>query len=149
MTCIDFIKLDCRDWIAENKMDNMLDNASWLLEMLNKISAILIIILLLITLSGCASYRYNPQSLPPIMTLEELKQPYLKLGTLEYETDRFGAVESLTVQDMDWAHTQLREGAKKLAADAVIYPEVRVLQNSIFLIPSSTIKAKGTAIRFR
>lgn len=100
-------------------------------------------------LSGCAVTKHVPLSLPPIMTQDELQRPYVKLGALEYSRSRIGSVEGLTTQDYEWAYGELREGARRLGADAVILPEVRVEQSTYLLFPSGEIKAKGIAIQFR
>ena len=102
-----------------------------------------------VILSGCGTVRHQPRALPPIMTQEELQRPYVKLGVLEYSRERIGNVEGLTSQDYEWAYKELREGALRLEADAVILPEVRFEQSSFLLFPSGEIKAKGVAIRFR
>jgi|GEM_PF-757549 len=100
-------------------------------------------------LSGCAVTKHAPHSLPPIMTQDELQRPYVKLGALEYSRSRIGSVEGLTTQDYEWAYGELREGARRLGADAVILPEVRLEQSTYLIFPSGEIKAKGIAIQFR
>jgi len=100
-------------------------------------------------LSGCAVTKHVPQALPPIMSQDELQRPYVKLGALEYSRSRIGSVEGLTTQDYEWAYGELREGARRLGADAVILPEVRLEQSTYLIFPSGEIKAKGIAIQFR
>jgi uncharacterized protein YbjQ (UPF0145 family) len=83
------------------------------------------------------------------MAKEEIQVPYTKLGTLEFSRERLGTVPGLTTQDYEWAHAELREGARSLGADAVLVPEIRIEQSTFFLFPASEIKVKGTAVKFR
>jgi hypothetical protein len=110
---------------------------------------LLLVCCVLVLTAGCAARRHSPLALPPIMTQSELQRPYTKLGILEYSSQRFGNIDGLTLQDYEWAHGELREGALRLGADAVILPEVRYEHDTFLLFPSSEIKAKGVAIRFQ
>lgn len=110
---------------------------------------ILVALILAASLGGCMTIRSNPQPLPPVLTQEELRQPYVKIGVVECSKESLGGADGIAPADYDWAYGELRESARRLGADAVITPELRVEQNTFLLIPTSTIKAKGIAIRFR
>lgn len=100
-------------------------------------------------LTGCVTIRHNPQPLPPVLTQEELRQPYAKIGVVQCSKESFGSIDALAPADYDWAYGELREAARRIGADAVITPELRVEQDTFLFFPSSTIRAKGVAIRFR
>lgn len=99
---------------------------------------------------GCAPVRRaSIKPLPPVLTQDEIRKPYVKMGVVECSKDTFGSIEGLTPADYDWAYGELREAAGRIGADALITPELRIEQDTFLFFPSSTIKAKGTAIRFR
>ena len=109
----------------------------------------LIVLLTVLALAACATTPVPYQSLPPILTQEQLERPYAKVGMLQVSRDRFGSVEDLSPDDYDWAYRSLREEAQKIGADAVILPEVRVNVTSYLLFPSSEIIATAVAVKFR
>ena len=103
---------------------------------------------LFILVSGCASVG-GGRSLPPVLTQDEVVRPYQKVAVLEVTRERYGSSEDINPGDYEWAYQALREQAAKLNADAVILPEIKVEIRSYILFPSSDIKAKGVAIKFR
>ena len=98
---------------------------------------------------GCATTGHRAAELPPILTQDELLRPYQKMGVIEVERERYGSPEDLSPADYNWGYQALREEAAKMGADAVIFPEVKAEQESYLLFPSSEMKAKGIAIKFR
>lgn len=102
--------------------------------------------------AGCATLAPatapDPNRLPPILAQDEIIKPYTKLGTVEVSLERLGHIDDLKNQADEWALDALGAEAAKLGADAVILPEVRAEKGNYFLIPSTSIKAKGIAIRF-
>lgn len=90
----------------------------------------------------------DPNTLPPILSQDEIFRPYTKLGTVEVSRERLGHIDDLTNEADEWAFDALGAEAAKLGADAIILPEVRAEKGTYFLIPSTSIKAKGIAIRF-
>jgi hypothetical protein len=99
--------------------------------------------------SGCATTGQRAPELPPILTQDELLRPYQKLGVIELKRERYGAPDDLSPADINWGHQGLREEAAKMGADAVIFPEVTSERQTYIIFPSSEMKAKGTAIKFR
>ncbi|WP_152609988.1 hypothetical protein [Geobacter sp. OR-1] len=105
--------------------------------------------LLVLPLSGCATVRPLSELYPPIMDQDELSRPYVKIAVIECSSERMGNMEAISRQDYDWAHNELRERAYRLGADAVVLPEVRIERDTFLFFPSSLIKVKGVAIKFR
>lgn len=99
--------------------------------------------------SGCATTGKKYTELPPILSQEELRRPYDKMGVITVQRERYGAPGDLTSSDYEWGYQALRQEAAKMGADAVIYPEIRGERESYILFPSSEMTAKGTAIKFR
>ena len=98
---------------------------------------------------SCASVSVNKESLPPILTQEELLRPYDKVAEIVVHRNRFGLPADLTSSDYSWAYQTLREEAAKLGADAVILPELKMETQTYDLFPTNSMRAKGLAIRFR
>jgi len=98
--------------------------------------------------SGCATLRSGGE-LPPILAQDELLRPYQRIGVIEVTRERYGHPIDLTPADFDWGYKALREEAARLGADAVIFPEVKAEHEDYLLLPSSEMKAKGIAIKFR
>ena len=90
----------------------------------------------------------NPNRLPPILAQDEIIRPYTKIGTVEVSIERMGHIDDLKNEADEWAHDALATEAAKLGADAVILPDIRASKGKYFLFPSTSIKAKGIAIRF-
>jgi hypothetical protein len=114
-----------------------------------RLIAFLLAALVLFSLAGCATSRRVSELYPPVMDQDELKRPYLKIAVIECSNSRLGNLEAITPQDYDLAQDDLRERAHRLGADAVVLPEVRVEHDTFLFFPSSLIKAKGIAIKFR
>jgi uncharacterized protein YbjQ (UPF0145 family) len=76
-------------------------------------------------------------------------RPYQKIGVIEVERERYGSPGDLTAADYNWGYQALREKAAKMGADAVIFPEVKAELQTYILFPTSEMKAKGVAIKFR
>lgn len=102
--------------------------------------------------ASCATLSPNtatdPNRLPPILAQDEIIQPYTKLGTVEVSRERLGHIDDLKNESDEWAYDALGAEAAKMGADAVILPEVRAEKGTYLFIPSTSIKAKGIAIRF-
>ncbi|CAG0981649.1 hypothetical protein [Geobacter sp.] len=90
----------------------------------------------------------DPNTLPPILSQDEIFRPYTKLGTVEVSRERLGHIDDLTNEADEWAFDALGAEAAKLGADAIILPEVRAEKGTYLFIPSTAIKAKGIAIKF-
>jgi hypothetical protein len=99
--------------------------------------------------SGCATTRHSGGELPPILMQDELLRPYQKIGIIEVHRERYGSPADLSPSDYNWGYQALREEAAKIGADAVIFPEVKAEQETYILFPTSEMKAKGVAIKFR
>jgi len=99
--------------------------------------------------SGCATTGHHAGELPPILAQDELLRPYQKVGVIEVTRERYGSPEDLTKADYSWGYLALREQAAKMGADAVIFPEVKAELETYIFFPSSEMKAKGVAIKFR
>jgi hypothetical protein len=110
---------------------------------------LVILSLVFMSLAGCATILPYPQPQPPVLAQDEVKKPYIKIGVVECSKESFGSIDALAPADYDWAYGELREAARRIGADAIITPELRVEQDTFILFPTSTIKAKGIAIRFR
>lgn len=90
----------------------------------------------------------DPNTLPPILAQDEILRPYTKIGTVEVSRQRLGHVDDLKNEADEWAHDALGAEGAKLGADAIILPEVRAEKGTYLFFPSTSIKAKGIAIRF-
>lgn len=113
---------------------------------------VLLVILLLCGVlfgSGCATTATHSKELPPLLAQDEVLRPYLKMATVEVRRARYGSPEDFTPDDYSWAYKALREEAARIGADAVILPEVTVDVEKYLFFPTSEIKARGTAIKFR
>jgi len=109
----------------------------------------LVLLLAVFLSSGCATTRNSGGELPPILAQDELLRPYQKIGVIEVHRARYGSPTDLSSGDYSWGYQALREEAGKIGADAVIYPEVNSELESYLFFPSSDIKARGIAIKFR
>lgn len=107
----------------------------------------LLMVILMLVMVACVSVGVS--TLPPMLTQDELVLPYQKVGVLEVTRERFGSSEVVSSGDYEWAHRALREQAARIGADAVIFPEITVSTKSYLLFPTSDIKVKGVAIKFR
>jgi len=90
----------------------------------------------------------TPNSLPPILAQDEIIRPYTKIGTVEVSRQRLGHVDDLKNETDEWVQDALGAEGAKLGADAIILPEVRAEKGTYLIFPSTSIKAKGIAIRF-
>ncbi|ABB30984.1 hypothetical protein GeomeDRAFT_3079 [Geobacter metallireducens RCH3] len=90
----------------------------------------------------------DPNKLPPILAQDEIIRPYTKIGTVEVSRERLGHIDDLKNEADEWAYDALGAEAAKLGADAIILPEVQAKKGSYLFFPSTSIKAKGIAIRF-
>ncbi|MBT1076194.1 hypothetical protein [Geobacter grbiciae] len=90
----------------------------------------------------------DPNRLPPVLAQDEIIRPYTKLGTVEVSRERLGHIDDLKNEADEWAYDALGTEAAKLGADAIILPEVQAKKGSYLFFPSTSIKAKGIAIRF-
>jgi hypothetical protein len=99
--------------------------------------------------NGCATTKKRTTELPPILAQEELLRPYLKVGVIEVHRERYGSPEDFTSGDYTWGYQALRVEAARIGADAVILPEVKAERQTFIFFPSSEMKAKGIAIKFR
>jgi len=99
--------------------------------------------------AGCATTGQRAAELPPILAQDELLRPYQKMGVIEVQRERYGSPEDLTQADYKWGYQALREQAAKMGADAVIFPEIKAELETYVLFPTSEMRAKGTAIKFR
>ena len=98
---------------------------------------------------SCATMPRDARELPPILSQQQLVRPYEKIGMVDVSRERFYNLEELTDADYEWAYRALREEARKIGADAIIQPEVKLQVKTYQFFPSSEISAIGTAIRFR
>lgn len=110
---------------------------------------IALVIATVFSLAGCSIFRNVSGLYPPILDQEEIGSSYDKIATIEFSSERIGNVAGLTPQDHEWAYSELRERAYHLGADAVISPEVRVERDTFLFFPSSQIRARGVAVKFR
>ena len=90
----------------------------------------------------------DPNRLPPILTQDEIIRPYTKLGTVEVSLERLGHIDDIRNEADEWAFDALGAEGAKMGADAIILPEIRAEKGKYLLFPSTSIKAKGIAIRF-
>lgn len=110
--------------------------------------------LLMLIMTGCAAIPYtagNSGNLPPVMTLDELNQPYSKIGRIQVTRTVYFSDYAAPPQLHEWATQALREEAGKLNADAVILPEVTSKQLDIVVFPAfpaTEYRATAVAIRF-
>jgi hypothetical protein len=115
-----------------------------------KVAALPLVLFGAVLLSnGCAMLKFHSAELPPILTQDELLRPYQKLGVIEVQRERYGFPQDLTKADYDWGYQSLREEGARIGADAVIFPEVKSELESYIVFPSSEMRAKGIAIKFR
>jgi hypothetical protein len=98
---------------------------------------------------GCSTVRTYSGDLPPVLAQDELLRPYQKVAELMVTRQRFGSPSDLSPADYTWGYDALRGEAAKIGADAVIFPEITVELDRYVLFPSSEMKAKGIAIKFR
>ena len=110
-------------------------------------------LLMVLILGGCAALAIAGTSgnLPPVMSMDELKQPYNKIGRIQVTRKVYFTDYAIPPQLQEWATQALREEAGKLNADAVILPEVASRQIDIVVFPSfpaTEYRATGVAIKF-
>ncbi len=114
----------------------------------------LLLMAVLILLNGCAAvpaFNAGTANLPPVMSLEELHQPYKKIGRIQVSRTVYGTDYALSPNLYEWGLDALRREAAKMEADAVILPEISSKELNIFLFPSfpaTEYRANGVAIRF-
>lgn len=110
--------------------------------------------LMMLVMAGCAALPYstgNSVNLPPVMTLDELSQPYKKIGRIQVTRTVYFSDYAPSPNLQEWAVQTLREEAGKLNADAVILPEVTSKQLDIIVFPAfpaTEYRAAAFAIRF-
>lgn len=113
-----------------------------------------LLVLLMLIMVGCAAIPYstgNGGNLPPVMLLDELKQPYIKIGRIQVTRTVYFSDYAPSPNLQEWAVLSLREEAGKLNADAVILPEVTSKQLDIVTFPAfpaTEYRATAFAIRF-
>ena len=113
-----------------------------------------LLILLLAVMVGCAAIPLpggNSGNLPPVMAMDELKQPYSKIGRINVSRTVYFSDYAIPTQLHEWATQALREEAGKLNADAVILPEITSRQIDIVVFPAfpaTEYRATGVAIKF-
>ena len=110
-------------------------------------------LLMVLALGGCAALPITGTNgnLPPVMSMDELKQPYSKIGRIQVTRKVYFTDYAMPPQLHEWATSALREEAGKLNADAVILPEVTSRQIDIVVFPSfpaTEYRATGVAIKF-
>lgn len=110
-------------------------------------------VMFLALMAGCAAIPVGGTSgnLPPVMSMDELKQPYNKIGRIQVTRKVYFTDYAMPPQLHEWATQALREEAGKLNADAVILPEVTSRQIDIVVFPSfpaTEYRATGVAIKF-
>ena len=114
----------------------------------------LTLIFFLILMSGCAALPFtsvNTYNLPPVMSFEELTQPYKNIGRIQVTRKVYFTDYALPPKLHEWATQALREEAAKLEADGVIMPEVSSKQLDIVVFPAfpaTEYRATGVAIKF-
>lgn len=118
-----------------------------------KIRGALLLLLMLVMTGGCAAIPIagNSGNLPPVMSMEELNQPYTKIGRIQVTRKVYFSDYVAPPQLHEWATQALREEAGKLNADAVILPEVTSKQLDIVVFPAfpaTEYRATAVAIRF-
>ena len=118
-----------------------------------KIRGALLLLLMLVMTGGCAAIPIagNSGNLPPVMSMEELNQPYTKIGRIQVTRKVYFSDYAAPPQLHEWATQALREEAGKLNADAVILPEVTSKQLDIVVFPAfpaTEYRATAVAIRF-
>lgn len=99
--------------------------------------------------SGCSTMKSYTGDLPPVLAQDELLRPYQKVADLEVKRERIGLPSDISPEDYAWGYDALRTEAARIGADAVILPELTVAVEQYIIIPSSEIKARGVAIKFR
>jgi len=113
-----------------------------------------LLVLLLFVMAGCAALPIPGGAggnLPPVMSMDELKQPYSKIGRIQVTRKVYFTDYAIPPQLHEWATQALREEAGKLNADAVILPEVTSRQIDIVVFPAfpaTEYRATGVAIKF-
>ena len=111
-------------------------------------------VLLMILITGCAALPIPSGSggnLPPVMSADELRQPYNKIGRIQVTRKVYFSDYAVSPNLHEWATQALREEAGKLNADAVILPEVTSRQIDIVVFPAfpaTEYRATGVAIKF-
>ncbi|MBJ6726915.1 beta/alpha barrel domain-containing protein [Geomesophilobacter sediminis] len=103
----------------------------------------------LLLAGGCATTKTYTGDLPPILAQDELLRPYQKVADLEVRRERMGAPSDISPEDYAWGYDALRREAARIGADAVMFPQLSVETEHYILFPSSEMKAKGVAIKFR
>lgn len=98
---------------------------------------------------GCAKVTVHTHGLPPILAQDEVLRPYDKVADVEVRRNRYGSPDDLDPGDYSWAYDALRKEGERIGADAVILPEVTVELHRYIFFPTSHIRAKGVAIKFR
>jgi hypothetical protein len=102
----------------------------------------------MLLVSGCASVQVNTENLPPVLTQSEIFRPYHKVADVQVSRERYGAITDISPEDYQWAYKALEIEAKRIGADAVILPEIKVELDNYIMFPSSHINARGVAIKF-
>lgn len=110
--------------------------------------------LIILMLAGCSAVPVNhaTEHYPPIMTLEELSRPYIKLGRIKIIREVNWSDYSFRPDLQEWAQNALREEAYKMGADAVILPEITSRQLTVVILPAfpaTEYRATGVAIKFK
>ena len=113
---------------------------------------ILVCLLFSLLASGCSMLptRTDSSNSPPILTQDELIQPYVQLGRIQVTRDVYGIIDPEISPDIrEWAYNAMRVEAEKMDADAVIFPEVRGTTETYLIIPITEYRATGITIKFK
>lgn len=112
------------------------------------------LIVAFVVMAGCAAIPLpsgNSGNLPPVITLDEIHEPYTKIGRILLTRTVYFSDYASPTNLHEWATQALREEAGKLNADAVILPEITSKQIDIIVFPSfpaTEYRATAFAIRF-
>ena len=112
-------------------------------------------LLFLATLAGCAAIPPSKpplQDLPPVLAQDELLRSYEKLGRIQIVREVYFTDYANNPNLQEWGLRALREEARKMGADALIFPEVSSRQITIVMFPAfpaTEYRATGTAIKFK
>jgi hypothetical protein len=119
------------------------------------VRTVLFLVAVLFTLCGCAAVpvlnNTSTANLPPVMALEELRQPYHKVGRILVTRKVYAADYAVAPTLQEWGLDALRLEAYKMDADAVILPEISSKESNIFIFPvfpATEYRAAGVAIKF-
>lgn len=115
-----------------------------------RVSRHLLPLVLLVLLSACAAFQLPSEQagadLPPVLAQDEILRPYTVVGTIHITTEHYLPAGN----PYEWGMTTLRNEAARMAADAVMLPEIvsrPVTTGQAF--DASKWSARGVAIKFK